>query len=82
MARIAIAMPNVGYDMERATVSGWLKTIGDPVTRGEPIAEIETEKATIEVEALASGTLVEIVHEAGADVPVGETIGFLEDGSA
>jgi pyruvate/2-oxoglutarate dehydrogenase complex dihydrolipoamide acyltransferase (E2) component len=82
MGRIAIEMPNIGYDMERATVSGWLKTIGDSVTRGDAVAEIETEKTTIEVEALASGTLVEIVHGAGAEVPVGETIGFLEDGSA
>lgn len=41
----------------------------------------ETDKATVEMEALTSGILVEIVHEAGADVPVGEAIAYLEDGT-
>jgi pyruvate dehydrogenase E2 component (dihydrolipoamide acetyltransferase) len=82
MARIPIEMPALGYDMEQARVAGWLKRVGDEVARGDVVAEIETEKATVEVEALASGTLVEIVHEGGAEVPVGETIGFLEDGAA
>ena len=82
MARIPIEMPALGYDMEQARVSGWLKQVGDEITRGDILAEIETEKTTVEVEALASGKLVEIVHDSGAEVPVGETIGFLEDGSA
>ena len=82
MARIPIEMPALGYDMEQARVSGWLKQVGDEISRGDIVAEIETEKTTVEVEALASGTLVEIVHGSGAEVPVGETIGFLEDGSA
>ena len=82
MARIPIEMPALGYDMEQARVSGWLKQVGDEVSRGDVIAEIETEKATVEVEALASGTLAEIVHESGADVPVGEPIGYLDDGAA
>jgi pyruvate/2-oxoglutarate dehydrogenase complex dihydrolipoamide acyltransferase (E2) component len=80
MARIAIEMPKLGYDMETGKVGGWLKKIGDQISRGDVIAEIETDKSTVEMEATASGTLVEIVHEAGADVPVGETIAWLEDG--
>ena len=76
--RIAIEMPRAGFDEETARLIGWLKRVGDRVERGEPVAEIETEKATVELEALASGTLVEIVQEAGAQVGVGEPIGWLE----
>jgi pyruvate dehydrogenase E2 component (dihydrolipoamide acetyltransferase) len=81
MARIAIEMPKLGYDMETGKVAAWLKHAGDAVTRGDVIAEIETDKSTVEMEATASGTLVEIVHDAGAEVPVGEPIAWLEDGA-
>jgi pyruvate dehydrogenase E2 component (dihydrolipoamide acetyltransferase) len=81
MARIAIEMPKLGYDMESGRVAGWLKNVGDEVARGDVIAEIETEKSTVEMESTASGTLVEIVADAGAELPVGEVIGYLEDGT-
>lgn len=81
MARIPIEMPKLGYDMEAGKVGGWIKKVGDEVARGDVIAEIETDKSTLEMEATASGTLAEIVHDAGAEVPVGETIAWLEDGS-
>ena len=81
MARIAIEMPKLGYDMETGIVSGWLKKVGDPIARGEAIAEIETDKATVEMEATASGTLVEIVHEAGDEVAIGAPIAYLDDGA-
>jgi pyruvate/2-oxoglutarate dehydrogenase complex dihydrolipoamide acyltransferase (E2) component len=76
--RVEITMANLGYDMESGTVVSWLKVIGDRVERGEAIAEIETDKTTVEMEALASGTLVEIVQPSGSDVPVGGVIGYLE----
>jgi pyruvate dehydrogenase E2 component (dihydrolipoamide acetyltransferase) len=82
MARIAIEMPNLGYDTEHGTLAGWLKQVGDQIARGEAVAEVETEKATVEIEALVAGTLVEIVRHAGDEVPVGEPIGWLEDGVA
>lgn len=78
MARIAVEMPSLGYDMERGVIGGWLKRVGDRVERGEAIAEIETEKTTVEMEALDAGTLVEIVADAGAEVPVGSVIAWLE----
>jgi pyruvate dehydrogenase E2 component (dihydrolipoamide acetyltransferase) len=81
MARIPIEMPRLGYDMETGTVAGWLKRVGDVIARGDVIAEIETDKSTVEMEATASGTLAEIVQDAGTEVPVGETIAWLEDGS-
>jgi len=79
MARIAIEMPKLGYDMESGTVGGWLKKVGDKVSRGEAIAEIETEKSTVEMESTAAGTLVEIVAAAGTELPVGQVIGYLDD---
>jgi pyruvate dehydrogenase E2 component (dihydrolipoamide acetyltransferase) len=51
MARIAIEMPRLGYDMETGKVSGWLKQVGDTISRGDVIAEIETDKSTVEMEA-------------------------------
>jgi pyruvate/2-oxoglutarate dehydrogenase complex dihydrolipoamide acyltransferase (E2) component len=71
-------MPNLGADMDTGKVAAWLKKIGEPVKRGEVIAEIETDKATVEMEALQSGTLVEIVADVGSELPVGEVIAYLE----
>lgn len=81
MARIPIEMPRLGYDMERGKIGGWLKKVGDEINRGDVVAEIETDKSTVEMEATASGTLTEIVHAAGAEVAVGEPIAWLEDGT-
>jgi pyruvate dehydrogenase E2 component (dihydrolipoamide acetyltransferase) len=76
--RTEIRMANLGYDMESGRVESWLKQVGDRVDRGEPIVEVETDKATIEMEATQSGTLAEIVAEAGQDVAVGDVIGYLD----
>lgn len=76
--RVPIRMPQLGYETETGRISSWLKAVGERVERGEPIAEIETEKTIVEMEALASGVLVEIVQLAGSEVPVGATIGHLE----
>ncbi|MXZ30222.1 MAG: hypothetical protein F4236_00880 [Acidimicrobiia bacterium] len=79
--RVPICMPKLGYDMTEGRIDSWLVTVGGEVRRGEPLAEIETDKIVIEMEALASGTLAEIVHPASEDmIPVGEVIGYLEDG--
>ncbi len=71
-------MPALGSDMDANTIVRWLKSLGETVARGEPIVEVETDKTTIEMEALQHGTLVEIVHDAGAEVADGEVIGYLE----
>ncbi len=81
MARIPIAMANLGYDMESGRIASWSKQVGDAVRRGDVLAEVETDKATVDMEAIDAGTLVEIVHDAGSDVPVGEIIGYLDDGA-
>jgi pyruvate/2-oxoglutarate dehydrogenase complex dihydrolipoamide acyltransferase (E2) component len=71
-------MANLGYDMETGRIGEWLKQVGDTVERGEPIVEVETDKSTVEMEATHSGTVVEILAEPGADVPVGDVIGYIE----
>jgi pyruvate dehydrogenase E2 component (dihydrolipoamide acetyltransferase) len=79
--RVAIDLPALGFDMESGTLGSWLKQVGDSVDQGEPIAEVETEKATVDIESPASGTLVEVRFAAGDEVPVGEILGYVDDGS-
>ena len=76
--RIEVTMPSLGYDMEEGTIQSWLKRVGDTIERGEPIAEIETDKTTVEMEAMTSGTLTEIVCDAGTTATVGATIAIIE----
>jgi pyruvate/2-oxoglutarate dehydrogenase complex dihydrolipoamide acyltransferase (E2) component len=78
--RIDVTMPNLGYEMEEGTVQRWLKQVGDAVERGEPIAEIETDKTTVEMEAIVSGTLAEVVVEEGASAALGAVIAIIESG--
>jgi len=74
-----VDMPQMGFDMKEGTVAKWRKQEGEQVSRGEVIAEIETDKAVVEMEAYASGTLRKImVHENNA-VPVGTLIAIIAD---
>ena len=70
-------MPQMGFDMQEGTVVRWLKTEGSQVVLGEPIAEIETDKAVVEFESYASGVLQSILVLEGATVPVGEPIAII-----
>ncbi|HEY4688648.1 MAG TPA: dihydrolipoamide acetyltransferase family protein [Anaerolineae bacterium] len=72
-----ITMPKMGFDMTEGKLAQWLKKVGDPVKRGEPIAEIETDKVNIEAEAPADGVLRATLIEPGQTVPVGTPIGVL-----
>jgi pyruvate dehydrogenase E2 component (dihydrolipoamide acetyltransferase) len=67
-------MPQMGFDMSEGTVARWLKEEGAHVEDGEPVAEIETDKAIVEFESYASGILHHIVVPEGVPVRVGETI--------
>ena len=72
-----IAMPKLGFDMQEGTLVTWLKKEGDTVVKGEIIAEIETDKATIEVEAFVEGTLLKLLVAENTLVPVGASIAVL-----
>ncbi len=73
----SIVMPQMGYDMREGTVVRWYKKEGDPVARGEVIADIETDKATVEFEAFVGGVLRKIVAQEGVAVPVGNLIAVI-----
>ena len=69
-----IKMPQLGMNQDSATIVTWLKNEGDGVNKGDPVFEVETDKATMEVEAQASGYLSAIQVELGVEVPVGNLI--------
>ncbi|MBV8507033.1 MAG: 2-oxoglutarate dehydrogenase complex dihydrolipoyllysine-residue succinyltransferase [Alphaproteobacteria bacterium] len=77
-----IKVPSLGESITEATVAKWLKHPGEAVAADEPVAELETDKVTLEVPAPASGTLAEIFAEEGANVPVGAVLGRIADGLA
>jgi 2-oxoglutarate dehydrogenase E2 component (dihydrolipoamide succinyltransferase) len=77
-----IKVPTLGESITEATVAKWLKRPGEAVAADEPVAELETDKVTLEVPAPASGTLSEILAEEGANVPVGAVLGTIADGLA
>jgi pyruvate dehydrogenase E2 component (dihydrolipoamide acetyltransferase) len=71
-----VKLPRLGQGMESGTIVKWLKSEGDPVEKGEPLYELDTDKVTQEVEADSSGVLLKIaVHE--GEVPVGQTIAVI-----
>ena len=72
-----IILPQWGMGMNEGQVVKWLKTVGDPVVKGEPLVEIESTKVSAEVEATADGTLGRVIIEEGKTVPVGTVLGLL-----
>jgi len=72
-----VIMPKMGDAMEEGTLLKWLKSEGDDVSEGDPIAEIETDKVTLELEAEDSGTLAQLIASEGDEVPVGGAIAFI-----
>ncbi|HEY3489318.1 MAG TPA: dihydrolipoamide acetyltransferase family protein [Candidatus Deferrimicrobiaceae bacterium] len=74
-----IIMPSLGFDMTEGKVAAWLAVEGARVEKRAAVVEIETEKATVEVEAAASGILSRIVVPAGQSVPVGTVIGIIAE---
>jgi 2-oxoglutarate dehydrogenase E2 component (dihydrolipoamide succinyltransferase) len=77
-----IKVPSLGESIGEATVAKWLKRPGEPVAVDEPVAELETDKVTLEVYAPAAGTLAEILAAEGANVPVGAVLGRIAEGAA
>lgn len=70
-----IVVPTLGESVAEATVAKWLKKVGDSINVDEPLVELETDKVTLEVNALVAGTLSEIVADKGAAVKVGQVLG-------
>ncbi len=70
-------MPPLGQTSDEIDILAWLKAPGETVAEGEPLLEVETDKATLQIEASSSGTLLAIVHDVGATVSAGEVIGWI-----
>ncbi len=76
-----ITVPTLGESVTEATVSKWMKALGDAVAADEPLVELETDKVTLEVNAPAAGTLSAIAAAEGSEVEVGALLGTLEEGA-
>ena len=74
-----MTMPSMGADMTEGTIAKWLKAEGDQVSRGDKLAEIETDKTVVEMEAYAEGVLRQITVEEGSLVQVGTVIAYIGD---
>jgi pyruvate/2-oxoglutarate dehydrogenase complex dihydrolipoamide acyltransferase (E2) component len=77
-----VIMPMLGMNQNTGKIVSWLKNKGDYVKVGDPVMEVETDKAIVEVEAQASGILTEVRHAAGSEVPVGNVVAIIGDGAA
>ncbi len=71
-----VILPRLGQGMESGTIVRWLKSEGEPVEKGDPLFELDTDKVTQDVEAEASGVLLKIAVAEG-EVPVGQTVAFI-----
>lgn len=76
-----VFMPRLSDTMTEGAIAQWLKAEGDPVARGDVLAEIETDKAVMDLEAYESGVLERILVAPGENVPIGQVIAVIGDGS-
>jgi pyruvate dehydrogenase E2 component (dihydrolipoamide acetyltransferase) len=72
-----IVMPKLGFDMREGVLNNWLKEIGDTIEKGEVVAEIESDKATLELESQVAGVLLERLNGPGDIVPVGANMAIV-----
>src|ERR1035437_8611227 len=74
---ISVVMPALEMAQETGKLISWLKKEGEAVAKGEPLLEIETDKAVMEIESPGDGVLAGVKVQAGAEVPVGRTIAWI-----
>ena len=79
---VNIEMPKLSDTMTKGTLLKWHKGVGDSVEIGDILAEIETDKATMEMEAFDDGTLTEILVQAGEEAPIGTVLAVLDGATA
>ena len=78
---VELEVPSVGESVTEVFIGNWLKREGDPVVKDEPLVEIETDKATLEISATVSGMLSKVLKREGESAAVGEGIALLQEGS-
>lgn len=79
MAVTEVVMPSMGADMTEGAIARWIKTEGDEISRGDILAEVETDKAVVEMEAYGNGILRKVIIGEGVTVPVGQIIAIIAD---
>jgi 2-oxoglutarate dehydrogenase E2 component (dihydrolipoamide succinyltransferase) len=79
---VNIVVPEMGESIVDARIARWLKKEGEPVSVGEPLVELETDKIDVEVPAPKNGVLERITQAEGADVKIGEVLGTIAEGQA
>ena len=72
-----ITMPPGGQNVDESLITTWEKKIGDQVKRGDILLTVETDKATMDVESFANGTLLKMLYEEGDMVKIGDVIAFV-----
>src|SRR5436190_4283313 len=77
-----LVVPQLGESITEAVVSRWLKEVGDAVAIDEPIAELETDKITVQLPSPVAGAFADVKAKVGATVRVGEVIGSVDAGKA
>src|SRR5690606_37360186 len=77
-----VTMPRLSDTMEEGELSKWLKNVGDPVSKGDVLAEIETDKATMDLESFEDGILEQQLVAEGTLVPIGEPVAIIGDGTS
>src|SRR5687767_13310551 len=78
MAKIDVIMPQMGESIAEGTLSRWIKKVGDPVKRDEPIFEISTDKVDAEIPAPSAGVLAEVLVQEGQTVAVQTVVARIE----
>ena len=76
--RVALQMPQLGNGVDSALIEEWLVGVGEEVAQGEPVVLIETDKASMELEAPVTGKLVAVIAEDGAEVEIGAVLAEFE----
>jgi len=74
---VEVIMPRLGQEMTQGTIVEWYKKEGEQVEQGEPLFQVDTEKATMDVEAEVPGTLKQILVDVDKEVPVGQVVALL-----
>lgn len=72
-----ISMPKLGFDMAEGLLVRWVKQVGETINKGDVLAEIETDKATVEVESSATGVVLQLIADQGSMVPVNAPIAIV-----
>src|SRR5436309_6633855 len=76
-----VNMPRLSDTMQEGTIAHWHKKPGDEVKKGDVLAEIETDKATMDLEAYEEGTLQQVLVQEGETVPIGQVVALIGTGA-